>query len=59
MSIDQQIQDIAARNIVEKNHSKSQYFQAIKELVAGRSAATDAQQHQLWQQAIDGVYRLS
>lgn len=58
MSIDQQIQDITARTIVEKNHPESRYFQAIKELVAGRSAAGDAHQRQIWQQAIDGMYRL-
>jgi len=58
MSIDQQILDIQQQYIVEKNHKKSQYFQAIKALVAGRSAASDSHQLHLWQQAIDGVYRL-
>lgn len=58
MSIDQQILDIQQQYIVEKNHKNSQYFHAIKALVAGRSAASDSHQRQLWQQAIDGVYRL-
>lgn len=58
MRIEQQILDIQERYIVEKNHEQSQYFQAIKALVAGRAEATDQHQRQQWQLAIDKIYDL-
>jgi phosphomannomutase len=57
MSIAQEILDIRSRYIVEKNHNDSNYFAAIKELVARRTSAADVTKQQHWQAAIDEVYR--
>ncbi|MDD2466689.1 MAG: phosphoglucomutase [Desulfobulbus sp.] len=56
MSIAQQITDITSQYIVENNHAKSHYFQAIKELVTGRENA-DAPDKEQWQGGIDEVYQ--
>lgn len=56
MSISQSIQDTKNRYIVTGNHAQSRYFEAIKELVAGRNNAAAADKKQ-WQFAIDEVYQ--
>ncbi|MGE4559817.1 MAG: phosphoglucomutase [Desulfobulbus sp.] len=56
MSIAQEILEIQSRYLVENNHANSRYFQAIKELVAGRTNAGAADKQQ-WQAAIDQVYQ--
>jgi phosphomannomutase len=58
MTIEHQIQEIRSRYIAEQNHSKSNYFDAIRRLVEGREKAVDASTRQQWQTAIDQVYRL-
>ena len=57
MSIAQEILDIKKRYILENDHTQSKYFQAIKELVAGRVRSGAVDKH-LWQTAIDEVYQL-
>ncbi|MBM9613264.1 phosphoglucomutase [Desulfobulbus rhabdoformis] len=57
MSIAQEILDIRSRYIVDNNHPASQYFQAIKALVQGRTNAVSTDR-QSWQEAIDDIYRL-
>ena len=57
MSIAQEILDIKNRYIVENNHVHSHYFQAIKDLVKGRTSAGAAEKEN-WQAAIDDVYQL-
>nr|WP_321465020.1 phosphoglucomutase [uncultured Desulfobulbus sp.] len=56
MSIAQEILDIKSRYIVANNHARSHYFQAIKELVKGRSAAGPAEKP-LWQAAVEEIYQ--
>lgn len=56
MRIAQEILEIKTRYIVENDHAHSQYFQAIKELVAGRIKA-DAADKQQWQAGIEDVYQ--
>ena len=58
MTIEHEIQEISSQYIVEKNHNKSNYFDAIKRLVDGREKALDASTRQQWQAAIDQVYLL-
>ncbi|MGI6656913.1 MAG: phosphoglucomutase [Desulfobulbus sp.] len=55
MTTAQTIEAICTRCIVPQTHAASQYFDAIKELVAGRNQAS-AQDRALWQAAIDRVY---
>lgn len=56
MTIEQDIAQILSRHIIAHNHQESRYFDAIKELVAGRGKATDAAARQQWQEGIDQVY---
>ena len=58
MTIEQEIQEFFSRYIVEKNHNKSSYFEAIKRLVEGRNKATTPAIRQQWQAGIDQVYQL-
>lgn len=58
MTIEHEIQEISSQYIVEKNHNKSNYFDAIKRLVECREKALDASTRQQWQAAIDQVYLL-
>ncbi len=58
MTIESEIELITNRHTVENNHKESNYFDAIKLLVTGRSAATDATSRQLWQNGINHMYRL-
>jgi phosphomannomutase len=57
MTAEQEIQAIINRYIVEKNHDESCYFDAIKQLVQGRNAATAPPTRQQWQAGIDQVYQ--
>lgn len=58
MTSEHEIQAIEQRCIIAGNHNASNYFDAIKQMVAGRNtAASDAVRLQ-WQAAIDGVYKL-
>ncbi len=57
MSIAQEILDIKNRYIVTNNHAHSHYFQAIQNLVKGRTTAGASEKHH-WQTAIDEVYQL-
>lgn len=56
MTTEQEIQAIINRYIVEKNHNKNSYFDAIKQLVKGRNT-TAASTRQQWQAGIDQVYQ--
>ncbi|MGD9947751.1 MAG: phosphoglucomutase [Desulfobulbus sp.] len=56
MSIAQEILDIKSRYIIEEDHANSRYFQAIKDLVTGRTNASAANKEH-WQAAIDEVYQ--
>lgn len=58
MTIEKEIELITSRNTVENNHKGSNYFDAIKRLVTGRSTATDASTRQQWQDGINHIYRL-
>ncbi len=58
MTSEHQIQEISSRYIVEKNHKKSRYFDAIKRLVEGRNLAAESSTRQQWQAGIDQVYQL-
>lgn len=58
MTIEKEIELIASRCIVENNHKQSNYFDAIKQMVAGRTGAGDALSRQQWQGGIDRVYSL-
>ena len=58
MTIDNEIELITSRHTVENNHKKSNYFDAIKLLVTGRSTATDATTRQQWQNGINHIYHL-
>ena len=42
MTSEHEIQEISSRYIVEKNHKKSRYFDAIKRLVEGRNLAAES-----------------
>jgi phosphomannomutase len=53
-----EIQEISSRYIVEKDHKKSRYFDAIKRLVEGRNLAVESSSRQQWQAGIDQVYQL-
>jgi len=57
MTAEQEIHEIINRYIVEKNHDKSCYFDAIKQLVKGRNAATTTSVRQEWQTGITQVYQ--
>jgi phosphomannomutase len=57
MSIEHQIQEIRSRCIVDNNPRQSTYFDAIKQLVAGRNSAAPSDRPH-WQAAIDQVYAL-
>ena len=58
MTSEHEIQEISSRYIVEKNHKKSSYFDAIKRLVEGRNLAAESSTRQQWQAGIDQVYQL-
>src|SRR5665647_93986 len=58
MTIEKEIELITSRNTVDNNHKGSNYFDAIKLLVTGRSTATDATTRQQWQDGINHIYRL-
>ena len=52
------IQGILDEHIAAQNHAASNYFSAVKQLVAGRSKAADTQDRETWQEAIDSVYEM-
>ena len=56
MTIEKEIELITSRYTIENNHKESNYFDAIKLLVTGRAAATDAFVRQQWQGGIDRIY---
>ncbi len=58
MTIEKEIERIANRYAVIKSHEKSDYFEAIRLLVAGRNAATAPAERQQWQDGIDRMYQL-
>lgn len=58
MTIEKEIELIVSRCTVENNHKQSNYFDAIKQMVAGRTGAGDALSRQQWQGGIDRVYSL-
>ncbi|WP_456384847.1 phosphoglucomutase [Desulfolithobacter sp.] len=55
MDIQQTIDRIIATH-VKPEHRESDYFAAIRELVAGRNRAQDAEERARWQAAVDRVY---
>lgn len=57
MTTEQEIQAIINQYIVERNHNKSSYFDAIKPLVQGRNAAAATSIRQQWQAGIHQVYQ--
>ncbi|WP_319587995.1 phosphoglucomutase [uncultured Desulfobulbus sp.] len=58
MTSEHEIQEISSRYIVEKNPTKSRYFDAIKRLVEGRNLEAKPSVRQQWQAGIDQVYQL-
>ena len=54
----QEIKQILDAHLVAGHHAQSDYFAALKLLVAARGKETDAAGKQPWQDAIDGVYTL-
>jgi phosphomannomutase len=58
MTIEKEIERIASRYSVNKSHEESDYFEAIRLLVAGRNATTDPAARQQWQDGIDRMYQL-
>ncbi len=58
MTSEREILAIEQRCIVAGNHQASNYFEAIKRMVAGRNAAASDAERLRWQAAIDGVYAL-
>ena len=57
MSISSSISALISPHIVTNDHQHSDYFSAIKALVAAREQAAPAERSQ-WQEAIDAVYAL-
>lgn len=58
MTIENEIELITSRHVVENNHKESKYFDALKQLVQARGRATDAASRQQWQNGINAIYTL-
>ena len=55
MNRDQDIRHILEKTITAGDHRRSNYFDALKQLVAARVKETDPAAKQVWQEAIDSV----
>ena len=58
MSSQHEIEQILNRYAIADNHRESDYFAAIRQLVAGRGRAAAGAERAAWQGAIDRVYTL-
>ena len=58
MTSEHEIEQILNQFVVADNHRESDYFAAIRKLVAGRGRAAAAGERAVWQAAIDRVYTL-
>ncbi|MDX9834561.1 MAG: phosphoglucomutase [Desulfobulbus sp.] len=58
MTSEHEIEQILNRCVVADNHKASDYFAAIRQLVAGRGRAAAGAEQTAWQAAIDRIYGL-